>query len=197
VKLLTCFAVSSANTAPSSDASFRLMLLDVQDLTVTFAGAGPPLTAVDRVTFQIAPGETLGLVGESGSGKSVTAFSILRLLQPPGRITGGRVIFEGRDLVTLSEREMREVRGAKISLIFQEPMTALNPVMRVGDQIAEALTVHGLAIRSPKRSPSTGWPAAATRGFAPSSCSRRSRLPNRRAASATIRISCPAACASA
>jgi len=127
------------------------MLLDVQDLTVTFAGAGPPVTAVDRVSFQIAAGETLGLVGESGSGKSVTAFSILRLLQPPGRTTGGRVIFEGRDLLALSEREMREVRGAKISLIFQEPMTALNPVMRVGDQIAEALTVHGMAGRNDAR----------------------------------------------
>ena len=118
-------------------------LLDVQDLTVTFAGPRSTVTAVDRVSFQMAAGETLGLVGESGSGKSVTAFSILRLLQPPGRITGGRVIFEGRDLLTLSEPEMREVRGARISLIFQEPMTALNPVMRVGDQIAEALTVHG------------------------------------------------------
>src|ERR671912_172491 len=116
------------------------MLLDVQDLTVAFGGAA---NAVDGVSFQIAPGETLGLVGESGSGKSVTAFSILRLLQPPGRITGGRIVFEGRDLLTLSEREMRAVRGARISLIFQEPMTALNPVMRVGEQIAEALIVHG------------------------------------------------------
>jgi ABC-type dipeptide/oligopeptide/nickel transport system ATPase component len=119
------------------------LLLDVQHLTVTFAGSGGSVTAVDDVSFQVAPGETLGVVGESGSGKSVTAFSILRLLQPPGRITGGRIMFEGRDLLALSEREMREVRGARISLIFQEPMTALNPVMRVGDQIAEALTVHG------------------------------------------------------
>ena len=123
-------------------------LLDVQHLTVTFGGPSP---AVDDVSFQIAPGETLGLVGESGSGKSVTAFSILRLLQPPGRITGGRVMFEGRDLLTLPEREMREVRGARISLIFQEPMTALNPVMRVGDQIAEALLVHGKATRAEAR----------------------------------------------
>jgi ABC-type dipeptide/oligopeptide/nickel transport system ATPase component len=123
-------------------------LLDVQDLTVTFTGAGAPVTAVDHVSFRMAPGETLGLVGESGSGKSVTAFAILRLLQPPGRITGGRIGFEGRDLLGLSERDMRAVRGARISLIFQEPMTALNPVMRVGDQIAEALTVHGLAGRS-------------------------------------------------
>ena len=115
-------------------------LLDVQHLTVSF-GHGAP--AVDDVSFQVAAGETLGVVGESGSGKSVTAFSILRLLQPPGRITAGRVLFEGRDLLTLSEAEMRDVRGARISLIFQEPMTALNPVMRVGDQIAEALLVHG------------------------------------------------------
>jgi peptide/nickel transport system ATP-binding protein len=119
-------------------------LLDVQDLTVVFDGARQ-VTAVDRVSLQIASGETLGVVGESGSGKSVTAFSILRLVQPPGRIVGGRVMFEGRDLLRLSEPEMREVRGARISLIFQEPMTALNPVMRVGDQIAEALTVHGMA----------------------------------------------------
>jgi len=115
-------------------------LLDVQHLSVSF-GHGAP--AVDDVSFQVAAGETLGVVGESGSGKSVTAFSILRLLQPPGRITGGAIRFEGRDLLALSEAEMREVRGARISLIFQEPMTALNPVMRVGDQIAEALTVHG------------------------------------------------------
>ena len=120
-------------------------LLDVQHLTVVFQGSSSTVTAVDNVSFQIAPGETLGLVGESGSGKSVTAFSILRLLQPPGRVAAGEGIFGGRDLLALSEREMREVRGQRISLIFQEPMTALNPVMRVGDQIAEALTVHGLA----------------------------------------------------
>jgi ABC-type dipeptide/oligopeptide/nickel transport system ATPase component len=123
-------------------------LLDVQHLSVTFGGSAP---AVNDVSFQIMPGETLGLVGESGSGKSVTAFSILRLLQPPGRITGGTVIFEGRDLLALPEREMRAVRGARISLIFQEPMTALNPVMRVGDQIAEALIVHGQVTRAEAR----------------------------------------------
>ena len=120
-------------------------LLDVQHLTVVFDGVRSPVTAVTAVndlSFNIAAGETLGLVGESGSGKSVTAFSILRLLQPPGRVASGRVLFEGRDLLSLPEREMRQVRGARISLIFQEPMTALNPVMRVGDQIAEAITVH-------------------------------------------------------
>jgi peptide/nickel transport system ATP-binding protein len=120
-------------------------LLDVQHLTVVFEGGASPVTAVNDVSFQVAPGETLGVVGESGSGKSVTALAILRLLQPPGRVAGGQVLFEGRDLMALAEREMRAIRGARISLIFQEPATALNPVMRVGDQIAEALTVHGLA----------------------------------------------------
>jgi peptide/nickel transport system ATP-binding protein len=126
-------------------------LLDVQDLTVTFAGPGSTVTAVDHVSFRIAAGETLGLVGESGSGKSVTAFSILRLVQPPGRTTSGRILFEGRDLLALPEKDMRHIRGSRISLIFQEPMTALNPVMRVGDQIAEALTVHGMASRGDAR----------------------------------------------
>src|SRR5687767_11552789 len=126
-------------------------LLDVQQLTVVFETPRSTVTAVNDVSFQIASGETLGLVGESGSGKSVTAFSILRLLQPPGRIASGRVFFDGRDLLSLPEREMQKVRGAGISLIFQEPMTALNPVMRVGDQIAEALTVHGIATKDAAR----------------------------------------------
>jgi len=125
-------------------------LLDVQHLTVTF-DAARNTRVVDDVSFTMATGETLGLVGESGSGKSVTAFSILRLLQPPGQIVNGRIVFEGQDLLTLSERDMRAVRGARISLIFQEPMTALNPVMRVGDQVAEALTAHSMASRSEAR----------------------------------------------
>ena len=131
--------------AESLDLARDKPLLDVQNLSVTFGG---PTLAVDGVSFQVKAGETLGVVGESGSGKSVTAFSILRLLQPPGRIVSGSVRFQGRDLLALSEAEMREVRGAGISLIFQEPMTALNPVMRAGDQIAEALLVHGKATRA-------------------------------------------------
>ena len=119
-------------------------LLDVQHLTVAFERPGAALTAVDDVSLTIQAGETLGLVGESGSGKSVTALAILRLLQPPGRVIGGQILFEGRDLLRLPESEMRAVRGGRISLIFQEPMTALNPTMRVGDQIAEALTSHGI-----------------------------------------------------
>jgi ABC-type dipeptide/oligopeptide/nickel transport system ATPase component len=126
-------------------------LLDVRDLTVTFPGAGGPIAAVDAVSFTLYAGETLGLVGESGSGKSVTALAIMRLVQPPGRITAGEVVFEGRDLLGLPERQMRDVRGARIALIFQEPMTALNPVMRVGDQISETLIVHGLATAAAAR----------------------------------------------
>ncbi len=101
--------------------------------------------AVNDVSFEIRKGETLGLVGESGSGKSVTAFSLIRLVQPPGRVAGGRVMFQGRDLLTLPDADMRHVRGAGIGFVFQEPMAALNPVMRVGAHIAEALVVHGLA----------------------------------------------------
>jgi len=122
-------------------------LLSVEHLTTVFDTAQGPVAAVDDVGFEIRAGETLGLVGESGSGKSVTALSIMRLVQAPGRIAGGRMVFKGRDLLTLDERTMRSVRGAEIALIFQEPMTALNPVFRVGDQIAETLLVHGRATR--------------------------------------------------
>jgi oligopeptide/dipeptide ABC transporter ATP-binding protein len=126
-------------------------LLSVQNLTTVFDVPGRPVVAVDNVSFEIRKGETLGLVGESGSGKSVTAFSILQLLPHPGRVSGGRVLFQGRDLLALPEPEVRKVRGAGIGLIFQEPMAALNPVMRVGAQIAESLIVHGLAGRKEAR----------------------------------------------
>ena len=122
-------------------------LLIVQNLRTTFG----PLVAVDGVSFEVRKGETLGLVGESGSGKSVTAFSIIRLVQEPGQIVGGTVTFQGRNLLSLPEHEMRQVRGAGIGFVFQEPMAALNPVMRVGAHIAEALRVHGLASRSEAR----------------------------------------------
>jgi peptide/nickel transport system ATP-binding protein len=126
-------------------------LLRVENLTTVFDVAPKPIVAVNDVSFEIRKGETLGLVGESGSGKSVTAFSLIRLVQPPGQVTGGRVMFQGRDLMTLSEPEMRHVRGAGIGFVFQEPMAALNPVMRVGAHIAEALLVHGLASKSDAR----------------------------------------------
>lgn len=126
-------------------------LLAVEGLTTAFETRAGTLTAVNGVSFDIRRGETLGLVGESGSGKSVTAFSIIRLVQPPGRVMAGRVVFQGRDLLSLPEDEMRQVRGAGIGFVFQEPMSALNPVMRVGDHIVEALRVHGLATRTDAR----------------------------------------------
>jgi len=126
-------------------------LLQVDGLTTVFETASGSVVAVDAISFTIRAGETLGLVGESGSGKSVTALSIMRLVQPPGRIAGGRLLFKGRDLLALSEHEMQAVRGAEIALVFQEPMTALNPVFTVGDQIGEALIVHGMANRCEAR----------------------------------------------
>jgi oligopeptide/dipeptide ABC transporter ATP-binding protein len=116
-------------------------LLEVRNLNVEFATAQGNVTAVRDVSFQIAPGEVLGLVGESGSGKSVSALAILRLLPPQARIAG-EIELRGEDLLGLPEPQMRHIRGAGISMIFQEPMTALNPVMRVGDQIAEAVLAH-------------------------------------------------------
>jgi ABC-type dipeptide/oligopeptide/nickel transport system ATPase component len=126
-------------------------LLRVENLRTVFEAPPSPVVAVNDVSFEIRTGETLGLVGESGSGKSVTAFSIIRLVQEPGRVTGGKVFFQGKDLLAVSEQEMRQVRGAGIGFVFQEPMAALNPVMRVGAHIAEALTVHGLASRREAR----------------------------------------------
>jgi ABC-type dipeptide/oligopeptide/nickel transport system ATPase component len=120
-------------------------LLRVEHLTTVFDIAGGPAPAVSDVTFHVDAGETLCLVGESGSGKSVTALSILRLVEPPGRIAGGRILFRGRDLLTLPEDEMRQVRGAGIGLVFQEPATALNPVFTIGSQIEETLAAHGIA----------------------------------------------------
>ena len=120
-------------------------LLQVSHLSTVFDLAGGPASAIIDVCFHVGAGETLCLVGESGSGKSITALSILKLVQPPGRIAGGRVEFKGRDLLGLGEREMQKVRGAEIGLVLQEPMTALNPVFTIGSQIEETLAVHGLA----------------------------------------------------
>ena len=117
------------------------LLLDVRDLTVRFGGGAAASTAVDGISFQLRPGETLGLVGESGSGKSVTSLAILRLLAPNAHATG-TIRFRGADLLTLPETTMRGYRGREIAMIFQEPMTALNPVMLIGEQIAEAVRAH-------------------------------------------------------
>jgi peptide/nickel transport system ATP-binding protein len=120
-------------------------MLSVEHLTTVFDLARGVAPAVIDVSFDVKAGETLCLVGESGSGKSVTALSILRLVQRPGRIAGGKIVFKGRDLLTLAEEEIQKVRGAEIALIFQEPMTALNPVFTIGNQIEETLMVHGIA----------------------------------------------------
>jgi oligopeptide/dipeptide ABC transporter ATP-binding protein len=118
-------------------------LLRVEDLKTWFHTDEGTAKAVDGVSFDVLPRETLGIVGESGCGKSVTSLSILRLVpQPPGDIAGGRILFRGLDLLTLREKEMRKIRGDDIAMIFQEPMTSLNPVYTVGDQIGEVLRLH-------------------------------------------------------
>jgi oligopeptide/dipeptide ABC transporter ATP-binding protein len=117
-------------------------LLHVAGLKTVFATERGEVPAVDGVDFSVAAGETLGIVGESGCGKSVTALSIMRLVRRPGRIVGGAVYFAGRDLLRLRERDMRAVRGNEIAMIFQEPMTSLNPVLTIGSQIAEAVRLH-------------------------------------------------------
>ena len=130
---------SMANQASSASQP----LLSVQGLGVAFATERGEIQPVGDVSFSIYPGQTLALVGESGCGKSVTALSIMRLIQsPPGRVTGGRVLFGGHDLLAISEKEMQHVRGKEIAMIFQEPMTSLNPVFTVGEQIVEAVQLH-------------------------------------------------------
>ena len=123
-------------------------LLSVENLRTYFHMSSAVARSVDGVSFVVNAGETVGIVGESGCGKSVTALSILRLIQPPGRIEeGSRIMFEGKDLVTLDDAGMRQIRGNRISMIFQEPMSALNPVFTVGDQVAEVARVHGTGSR--------------------------------------------------
>jgi oligopeptide/dipeptide ABC transporter ATP-binding protein len=118
-------------------------LLEVKDLHTEFRTGAGIVRAVDGVSYSVDRGETVAVVGESGSGKSVTALSILRLIpDPPGRITGGEVWFDGRDLMTLDEESMREVRGGDIGMVFQEPMTSLNPVLTIGRQITETIQQH-------------------------------------------------------
>ena len=117
--------------------------MEVRDLSVHFTTDEGVVRAVEHVSFEIFPGKILGIVGESGCGKSVTSLSILRLIpEPPGKIVGGEVLFEEKDLVKFEEKEMEKVRGNDISMIFQEPMTSLNPVFTIGDQIMEAILFH-------------------------------------------------------
>ena len=140
-------AESSDSSRAEQRAASSGQLLSVEHLTTGFDLKGRFVPAVIDVSFSVDAGETLCLVGESGSGKSLTALSIMRLVQAPGRVESGRLIFKGRDLRELPERDMQKIRGAEISLIFQEPMTALNPVFTIGSQIEETLRVHGRATR--------------------------------------------------
>ena len=117
-------------------------LLQVSNLRTSFFTDKGEIKAVDDVSFTIHGGQTLALVGESACGKSVTALSIMRLLSSPGRVVGGTIMFKGQDLLALPEKAMRKVRGKSIAMVFQEPMTSLNPVMRIGDQIGEVLQIH-------------------------------------------------------
>src|ERR1700719_3042257 len=126
-----------------SEGSREATVLDVKGLQTVFFTNSGLFKAVDDLSFNVRRGQTLAIVGESGCGKSVTALSVMRLVpDPPGRIVGGSVVLEGTDLLGLDEDKMRAIRGNRISMIFQEPMTSLNPVMRIGDQITEAVRLH-------------------------------------------------------
>jgi len=114
-------------------------LLEVKNLKTSFFTHVGEVKAVNDVSFDVYEGQTVGIVGESGSGKSVTSMSIMRLIAPPGKIVDGQIIFEGKDILKLSEKEMRDIRGNKISMIFQDPMTSLNPVFTIGNQLIEAI----------------------------------------------------------
>lgn len=140
-------ATSPASAQPKVDATTPL--LEVKNLSIGFETARGLIVPVNNVSWSIYPGQTLALVGESGCGKSVSALSVLRLIPtPPGRYLQGEILFQGRDLLKLSEPEMRAVRGKDIAMIFQEPMTSLNPVYTVGDQIMEAILLHQRVSRS-------------------------------------------------
>ena len=161
------------------------VLLDVRDLRTHFAISGAVVRAVDGVSWDVRAGETVALVGESGCGKSVSALSVMRLVPAPaGRIVGGEILFKGRDLLELSEDEMRQVRGREIGMIFQEPMTSLNPVLTVGRQLTETAGDPSRHDARPVAGP--GHRAARAGGH----------LRRRRGASASTRTSSAAACAS-
>ena len=158
----------------------------MEDLHVQFDTSRGVVHAVDGISYTVNRGEVVAIVGESGCGKSVSSLAIMGLLaKPAGRVTKGRVLFEGRDLLKLSDDEMREIRGRDISMIFQEPMTSLNPVLSIGEQIMEPLFIH-LKMTEAQAQGARARTAAARRHH-------RRRAP----AASSIRISSPAACASA
>ncbi len=144
-------------------------LLSVRDLRVEFATRRGPLLALDGLSFDIAPGEVLGVVGESGAGKSLTGLAIIGLLDPPGHIAGGEIRLQGERIDNLPPGKMRELRGRRIGMIFQDPLTSLNPLMRVGDQLTETILAHMSFTRAEARERAIGWlaevgvPSAAVR----------------------------------
>ena len=117
-------------------------LLQVKNLSTTFSVDAGEVRAVNGISFNLDHGKVLGIVGESGSGKSVTAYSIMRILVEPGRITGGEILYNGEDIVRYSEKQMRQFRGKRVSIIFQDPMTSLNPTFTIGNQLREAILLH-------------------------------------------------------
>ena len=133
------------------------MILQIENLYTVFGAGKETVRAVRGVSLAVGRGETLGIVGESGSGKSVTALSVLRLLMPPGRVASGRVLLDGADLMALSERQMRGVRGARIAMVFQDPMTALNPTLTVGEQITETILAHQQVTKAEARAKALDW----------------------------------------
>jgi peptide/nickel transport system ATP-binding protein len=132
-------------------------LLSVRDLSVAFATRRGPVLALHGVSFDIAPGEVLGVVGESGAGKSLTGLAIIGLVSPPGRIVGGEILLEGERIEALPPAEMRKIRGRRIGIVFQDPLTSLNPLMRVGDQIVETILAHSTLSARQARERTIGW----------------------------------------
>jgi peptide/nickel transport system ATP-binding protein len=159
-------------------------VLSLRNLQVEFATRREVLRAIDGVSFDIAKGEVLGVVGESGAGKSVTGLAAIGLIDPPGRISGGEIHLSGLRIDNLPPEEMRRIRGKRIGMIFQDPLTSLNPLYRIGDQIIETIRTHTSLPNRPRAS-------------APSSCWPRSASPPRKSALTATRMNFPAACASA
>jgi peptide/nickel transport system ATP-binding protein len=127
---------------PITDAASKAPILSVRDLSIVFERRNELLTAIDGVSFDIRPGEILGIVGESGAGKSLTGTAVIGLVEPPGRVSGGSISLEGERIDTLPAKRMREIRGKRIGAVFQDPLTSLNPLLRIGDQIVETIMTH-------------------------------------------------------